>query len=80
MNTVTLADVKARLSELIAQAETGEAICITRRGRPVAQLTAIQAGRKPLDLAAMRALTERIPLQAEGAEEFVRRMRGDDRY
>lgn len=80
MNTVTLADAKARLSELIAQAEAGEAICITRRGRPVAQLTAIQAGRKPLDLAAMRALTERIPVQAEGAEEFVRRMRDDDRY
>lgn len=80
MNTVTLADAKARLSELIAQAEAGDAICITRRGRPVAQLTAIQAGRKPLDLAAMRALTERIPVQAEGAEEFVRRMRDDDRY
>lgn len=30
MNTVSLADAKARLSELVARAEKGEDVCITR--------------------------------------------------
>jgi prevent-host-death family protein len=41
MRTVNLADPKARLSELVEQAESGEVISITRRGKPVAQIVAI---------------------------------------
>ena len=36
MNRVNLADAKAHLSELVAQAELGGPVCITRRGKPVA--------------------------------------------
>ena len=34
--TVNLAQAKARLSELLDKVENGEAVVITRRGRPVA--------------------------------------------
>ena len=80
MKTVNLAEAKARLSELVERAAAGETVCITRRGKPVAQLSAVERPRKPVDLAALRALTDRMPMQQESAGDFVRRMRDDARY
>ena len=80
MNTVNLADAKAHLSELVAQAASGEAVCITRRGKLVARLTAVHAPRRPVSLATLRALTESMPMQGETAGDFVREMRDGDRY
>lgn len=80
MNTVNLADAKAHLSELVAQAEAGEPVCITRRGRPVARLTAVERQHRPIDLSAIKALTESMPMQADSAGEFLRRMRDESRY
>jgi prevent-host-death family protein len=80
MNTVNLADAKAHLSELIAQAASGEAVCITRHGKPVARLTAVHSPRQPVALATLQALTESMPVQAETAGDFVRKMRDGDRY
>lgn len=36
--------------------------------------------RKPIDVAALRALTDQMPLQVESAGDFIRRMRDEDRY
>ncbi|MGF7207929.1 prevent-host-death family protein [Skermanella aerolata] len=80
MNTVNLADAKAHLSELVSRAASGEAVCITRRGKPVTKLTAVQAPRRPIDLAALRTLTYSMPIQTETAGEFIRRMRDGERY
>lgn len=80
MKTVNLAEAKAHLSELIDRAAAGEPVCITRRGKPVAQLTAVQRPRQPIDIGALRALTDRIPMQQESAGDFVRRMRDEGRY
>jgi prevent-host-death family protein len=80
MKTVTLAQAKAHLSQLVGQAAAGETVCITKRGQPVAQLSAVARPRKPVDVAALRALTARIPMQQESAGDFVRRMRDDGRY
>jgi prevent-host-death family protein len=80
MRAVSLADAKARLSELVDRAERGESVCITRRGKPVAQLTPIKSPREPLDMEALRALLASMPLQAESAGDFIRRMRDEDRY
>ena len=71
---------KAHLSELVTQAAAGEPVCIMRRGKPVAQLTAVDARRKPIDPSALRAITDAMPMQPEGARDFVRRMRDDERY
>ena len=80
MKSISLAEAKAHLSELVDAAEAGETICITRRGKPVAHLVAITKPRKPIDVAALRALTDRMTPQEEGAGEFMRRLRDSYRY
>ena len=79
---VTLQDAETRLSELIDRAEAGESICITRDGKPVAQLSAIVIARprKPIDIEALRALTDEMPLAKQSAADLVRAMRDDSRY
>jgi len=80
MGSVNLADAKAHLSELVERAAAGDPVCITRRGKPVAQITAAETPRKRIDLSALRALTDTMPLQRESARNLVRRMRDEDRY
>ena len=80
VNRVNLADAKAHLSELVAQAEAGEPVCITRRGKPVARLIAVEKRHRPIDLAALKALTDAMPVQAESAGDFLRRVRDESRY
>lgn len=78
--TVTLADAKARLSELTELAASGESVIITKRGKPVARMSRPERPRRPIDLEALRRLTASMPAQAEEAAEFMRRMREDARY
>jgi prevent-host-death family protein len=80
MDTVSLADAKAHLSELVTRAERGEDVCITRRGKPVVKLTRIEQPKKPIDFEAIRKLRESMPMQIESAGDFIRRMRDEDRY
>ena len=80
MDTISLAEAKARLSELVERAVAGDTVCITRRGKPIVQLTAVRLPRAPIDFEALRALTDRSKSQSESAEAFVRRMRDEDRY
>jgi len=80
MDSVNLADAKAHLSELIERAAAGVPVRITRRGKLVAQITAVQTPRKRIDLSALRAMTDAMPLQREPAANFVRRMRDAGRY
>jgi prevent-host-death family protein len=80
MGSVSLADAKAHLSELVERAAAGDKVCITRRGKPVAQITAVETPRKRIDLSSLRALTDAMPLQRESARNLVRRMRDEDRY
>jgi prevent-host-death family protein len=80
MADIPLADAKARLSELVQRAERGEAVRITRRGRPVAEITPIRRERKPVDVDALRRATDSMPMSSESAGELVRRMRDEGRY
>lgn len=80
MDSINLADAKAHLSELVERAAAGEAVRITRRGKPVAQITAVDQPRKQVELPMLRALTATMPRQPEGARDLVRRMRDEDRY
>lgn len=65
MKTLNSADMQGQLSKPVEQ---------------VAQISAIGKLRKPIDLAALRALTDAMPMQSESAGDFVRRMRDEDRY
>ena len=80
MGSVSIADAKAHLSELVERASGGETVQITRRGKPVAQIVAAKAPRKRIDIAALRAMVEKMPMQAEPAGKFIRRMRDEARY
>ena len=80
MSTVNLADAKAHLSKLVDRAAAGDTVRITRRGKPVAQITAVQTPRRRIDLSALRAMTDTMPLQRESARDLLRRLRDEDRY
>ena len=80
MRNVNLAEAKAHLSKLVDRAAAGETVRIMRRGKPVAQITGIKTRAKRIDLSALRALTDAMPLQRESARQFVRRLRDQDRY
>lgn len=61
MVTVNLAQAKARLSELLDKVEKGEAVVITRHGRPVANLSPIAVPKQPVKpLARFRARMPRL--------------------
>lgn len=81
MKTVNLAEVKAKLSALVDLAEAGETICITRHGKPVAQLVPMEQREKmAIDFDALKAFTDSMPYQDEDAGTFMRRLRDDARY
>ncbi|WP_414634539.1 type II toxin-antitoxin system Phd/YefM family antitoxin [Sinorhizobium meliloti] len=80
MAAINLADAKAHLSELVDRVEAGDPIEITRRGKPVARLTAVARPRKRIDAALLQSLTATMPLQSGSAADLVRSMRDDDRY
>jgi prevent-host-death family protein len=80
MTEVSLAEAKARLSALVERARSGETVSITRRGKPVARLVPADTPRQKIDVAKLRALTERMRPQTQGAAEFIREMRDDSRY
>jgi prevent-host-death family protein len=80
MDTVSVADAKAHLSELLERVERGETVEITKRGKPIARLVGIEKRKKPIDIELLRSVNKKIPMQPESAGEFIRRMRDEDRY
>lgn len=80
MNAINLADAKAHLSELVDRVEAGDSIDITRRGKPVARLTAVARPRKAVDITLLRSLTAAMPAPSQSAADLVRSMRDGDRY
>lgn len=80
MKSVSVAEAKAHLSDLINRAAEGETVSITRRGKPVAQLIAVQKPRKKVNIEMLRKITQGMPLQKQSAGDFIREMRDSDRY
>lgn len=80
MDSVTLAEAKARLGELVEQAAAGNPVRITRRGRVIAQITPVKTPRKRIDTDLLRELTDSMTPQPRGAAEWMRTVRGDEQY
>ena len=80
MTAVNLAEAKARLSDLVARAEAGESIKISRRGVPVVQLSSLAGSRRPINFPALRALTDSLPKASETDGDVVQMMRDGARY
>jgi antitoxin (DNA-binding transcriptional repressor) of toxin-antitoxin stability system len=64
---------------MVARAEAGEAIRISRRGKPVVQLRTLAQPRQPIGLAALRAVADTMPRSADSTD-IVRTMRDEARY
>ncbi|MBV8450027.1 MAG: type II toxin-antitoxin system prevent-host-death family antitoxin [Hyphomicrobiales bacterium] len=79
MSTINLVEAKAHLSELLARVEAGDSIDITRRGKPVARLTAVAKPRRRVNVALLQSLTALMEPQAENAADLIRSMRDRDR-
>jgi len=85
MENISLAQAKARLSELVDRAAAGETLCITKSGKPVAKIVGAEQApqvrkKPPIDVEALRKFTSSMPRQSVSAGEFIRRMRDEDRY
>lgn len=75
MPTVSLVEAKAHLSELLDRVEAGEAVVITRHGRPVANLSPVVQKKQPLrSRAAFRA---RMPRLRKSSAVLIREMRDE---
>ena len=80
MKYVGIAETRRRISNLVARAATGDEICITRHGKPIAKLIAIGTAHKPIDMKLLRRVTDTMPRQRQTAGEFVRTMRDTNHY
>ncbi len=77
--SVSVAEAKAHLSELLKAVEAGETISITRRGHAVASLSPVRHAPAPVDIAWLRDATSRMEYSTLSAADVVREMR-DARY
>lgn len=80
MSQISLAEAKARLSELVDRAAAGETIVITKRGKPVLEMVKPRAAPQRIDLKALRRLTAGLPRQKQSAAEALRALREQARY
>lgn len=77
MAEVNLAQAKAHLSALLDRVEAGETVTITRRGRPVARLSGIEAPKQPIDFEGLRTFRESQPLAERSSADIMREMRDE---
>ena len=78
MRTLSVKQVRQRLSEVIRAAEAGESIVITRYGTPIAQITGAPKQRPSFpDLSGFRTS---IKQRGKSLTTTLRDMRGEERY
>lgn len=75
MRQVTVAEAKAQLSSLLDTVAAGEAVLITRRGKPIAELVP----RLPVRdlLPQLQALREALPVQPGSGVDAIRTLRDE---
>jgi len=75
MRTVSVAETKAHLSQVLSRVEAGEEVVITRRGRPVARLAPVRKALQPVpSLSDFRAS---LPVSRRSAAKTIRQMRDE---
>lgn len=80
MRSVSVAEAKAHLSELLDAVEQGEELEITRRGKPIAKVTPLPPPPRPLDVEAIRRRLADVFCEVEDSETAIRRLRDESRY
>lgn len=77
MHSVSVAEAKAHLSELLNQVEAGEELVITRRGHAVARLISEKKSLSPLPLPSLAEFRATLPESVESSADLIRRMRDE---
>ncbi len=72
MYTVSVAEAKAHLSELLAQVEVGDDVMITRRGKLVARITRV--GKKYKPLPSLTEFRSNLPKQKTDLTKALRKV------
>lgn len=75
MQTVTLAEAKAHLSELLNQIEAGEEILITRWGKPVARLVGVNKTKKAVE--SLAAFRRGLPAWRKASSQLLKELRDE---
>ena len=80
MGAYTVAEAKARLSEILNRVEAGERVTITRRGAPVATVVrpskaAASTLPRQIDWNAIAAFRRTLPRSRMPASDLIRKMR-----
>ena len=75
--TVSVAEAKAHLSELLDAVEKGEHVEITRRGRPIADIVPKQRQRKPITMEWFEEITKDMQPSRIDSAELIREMRDE---
>lgn len=81
MSKHSMAETKNKLTQLIARAEKGEEIIVTRHGRPVAKISGLDPAPKRITQEAVDWLAAHLVGEASSQEDAVttvRRMRDED--
>jgi len=79
MTTVSLAQAKARLSELLDKVEAGEEVIVTRHGKAVARISPAAQQKKPIDFDRLAAFRATMPDLGEPSVDILRRLRDEGR-
>ena len=79
MLTISLAQAKAHLSELLDKVEAGEEAIVTRHGRAVAHIRAATSGKKPIDIEGLAAFRATMPRLAAASADRLREARDEER-
>ena len=83
MERVNLEDTQETLADLVARAENGETVEITRGATVVARVEPVSPradAKKPIDFEQLRRVRDSLPYQHESAGVFMRRIREENRY
>jgi prevent-host-death family protein len=83
MASYSVAEARNRLTQLIAAAERGEQVTITRHGRPVVEIRPLGQAGAPMTLEDFDRLQARVaaldvPTLPEAGADLLRRMRDGD--
>lgn len=79
MLRVSLAEAKARLSELLDKVEAGEEVIITRHGREVARLRGITQKKGPIPFEELAKFRAKMPRLRTSSAKLIRQMRDEGR-
>jgi prevent-host-death family protein len=75
MGTISLADAKARLSEVLDRVQKGEEVVITKHGRPVARVSAVVRPKQAVK--SLRKFRAAMPRWRKSSARLLRDMRDE---